>query len=494
MKKLISLFASVILTTALYAQLPVFTWSKANTKPAESVDAKMVGYTSSGYFIVNKYSGGAMSFNPGITIEYFNNQNERSFTKDISFTSLEDLVNVLYFNNSLYVMVASYNKDAGKNTLSARAINTDGTIGKDIEAGSIAAEKLSKRGRFLADVSPDGSKLIVLTEPEYVKESNEKIGLTLFTINFSKAWSSEQTYSYPWGKSVNNIPFVNNAGNVFIVKNIDMKGSDEFTSVFSFDGKELKEHKIELDGKKKLYSATQAFSPSGNFVFGGYYTEDSKVNIRMGNTLHGSVLYSISNDGKNNDIAAINPFSKRKDVRAKYILFHGSNIILSGEDYTQNERAAPRDPSKPQTNEQMFAKVYHYSGGDISIDAFDEKGKPLYSSKVDKNRTSDNDNGTSVSYLADIINGKIVILFNDEKHKYDEKTPIVFTPYYIGVYQTVDPVTGEVAKGNPLSTEPVGGKGGDMLLRPDVFMKLDATHYIIRAENVRIYRMAKVSF
>jgi hypothetical protein len=167
-----------------------------------------------------------------------------------------------------------------------------------------------------------------------------------------------------------------------------------------------------------------------------------------------------------------------------------------GERYYVSERDAPRDPSKPMTNEQMFKKDYSYYGNEIIIDAFDNSGRPLYYTQVDKDNQSKNDNGTWVSYFASVINGKIYLIFIDDKYKYDDKKKlIVVNSPKIVVYAIVDPVTGTAAETKAVSnTGPVGGKTGDMLLRPDVFVKLDATHYIIRAENRDIYRMGTVTF
>ncbi len=496
MHKVLLLLLAFLFSGKSEAQDPVFSWSSANTKPAMQIDVQLLGFTGDGYYVVNKKPASGMEFSPTITVEYFNSKQERVFVKNVTPAKQEDYVNVVYFNQSLYLISALFTKDAGKNVLSATAVNKDGTLGKPVEIGSMNAEKLSGRGLYNVAVSADGSKLLVLSQPNYTKDENEKITLTLYTGAFSKQWSSVQTFPYEWTKAVENTPFVNNQGTAFILKKTDMKGSDNSYSIFSFEGKELKEYKIAMDGKKKVATIVQAFAPNGDCTVGGYYTEDSKVKVSMGTALHGMFLHRITHTGASATIAVLTPFEKRKDIIAKDILFYQNNSILLGERYIVSSQAPQRDPSKPMTNENMFARDYSYYGMDIIMDGFDETGKVLYSSKIDKDNTSRNDNGTWVSYFAAVINGKIYIIFNDDKYKYDDKKRIFIagSPKIV-VYATVDPTTGVATETKALlNTAPIGGKTGDMLLRPDVFLKQDESHYIIRAENPSIYRMGLVGF
>lgn len=491
MKRIILSFFSSLLFVWVYAQDPAFSFGDPISRPAGQTEVQLLGHTPQGYFSVNKIApSGAMQFSPTIIVEYINNKQEQVFSQNLTVQTLEDYVNVVYFNNTLYLLKALFSKDAGKNVLTAEPIGRDGSGGKAIEIGMLPAEKLAKRGLFYATASPDGSKLLVLSQPEFVKGENEKITITLYgNGGFSKIWQSEQTFPYEWTRAVQNTPSVNNNGTAFLLKKTDMKGDDNTFSIFSFDGKALKEHKIALDGKKKVHTIVSAFNTAGDFTAGGYYTEDAKVKLGFGTALHGSFLWQVDATGANAKISAINPFEKRKDIIAKSIVFSGDKNILLGEWYYVNAKSASRPGD-------MFAKDYTYSGNDVIIDGFDAAGKSLYAASIKKRNESVNDNGGMVSYFASVIKGKIYIIFNDDKYNHDgKKNIIVFGSNKIVVYATVDPVTGAVTETKPVGfTGPVGDKGGDMLLRPDVFIKGDDTHYMIRAENRSAYRMGAVSF
>ena len=498
MKKLLFSVATLLILNIAFAQEPVFNWNTSNTKPNLDIETKTYLNFADGYYLVNKIAPSATEFNPTISVECFNNKNERVYKKIVNFEAMEDFAGAVYLNKTIYIFKSLFSKDAGKNTLTATPLNAEGmNLGKPVTISSISAEKLVQRGRFNVASSTDGSKLIVLSQPNFVKDENEKITIALYNDKLEKQWSSDQTFTYPWTRAVDNEPFVNNNGTAFILKKTDMKGDDNTYSIFSFTGKALKEFKIQMDGKKKIATIAKAFADNGDFTIGGYYTEDSKVKIGFGTAFHGSFLQRIDNGGETVKIAVINPFEKRKDIVAKSIVFNNNNPILLGEEYFVTSQSRPKDPKIPLADQDMFARDYSYNGLDIIIDGFDAAGKPLYFTSINKSNSSKNDNGVWVSYFGAIMKGKLYIIFNDEKSNYDEKKKaIIFggSPKII-VYTTVDPVTGVAAAVLPVSnTGPVGGKSGDMNLHPDVFIKLNDNQCVIRAESADLYRMGLVNF
>jgi len=489
MKKLLLLL--VIISQVSFAQEPQIVWNTANTKPNLDITTKFYGNLTDGIYLYNNIPPSGMEFNPSITVECFNDKLDRNFKKNITVEPLEDFVNVVYLNKKVYHFKSLFSKDAGKNTLNAIGINPDGSFDKPIAIGNINAEKLAKRGRFEVASSPDGKKLVILSEPEWIKDENEKITISLYNEKLEKIYSTEQTYSYPWTRAVYNEPFVNNDGTVFILKKTDMKGEGNTYSVFSFNGKSLKEFKIQLDGNKKAATMVKTFSPEGNLTIAGYYTEDAKVKIGTGTAYHGSFINSFDKSGETTKITAVNPFEKRKDIAAKSIIFNGNNIILMSEEIFVNAKSAG-------TSQDMFAKDYTYAANNIWIDGFDASGKSIYGTSIKKDNSSNNDFGRWNSYFSALMKGKIYVIFNDEKYKYDEKKKAVIfggSPK-IAVYATVDPNTGVAASTRPMAFIPAlyGEKETPMFLHPDVYLKLNDNQCIIKAENTDLYRFGMMSF
>lgn len=503
MKKIKLILAATFLIVNAFAQEPVFSWRSMKSKSGPYTQTQLMGYKKQGYFIVNKRDPDMTesqsilrsAFSPVVTAEFINEDGERDFSKDISTGRSDDYVNVVYFDHRLYVISALFTKANGKNVLTAKPIYDDGTVETPIEIGVLPSEKMGTRGLFFVSVSPDGSKLLVLSQPEYVKDQNEKIKLTLFEKGFKKLWETEQTFSYGWSKVMDNRPYVNDNGTAYILKMISVKGADDTWSVFSCTGKELKEFKIVMDEGKKLTSVVQAFSPEGDFAVAGFYKNGgSKVRLTFGDKVDGDFLYRIDATGQQLKTGVVNPFSKREDQLARNILFNDNTTLLLGEKYVVSDRAAARSSSTPQTNETMFARDYSYNGKDITIDAFDATGKPLYYTSIDKNNDSKNDLGYWVSYFAAIVKGKLQIVFMDNYSRYDNRKISINTPNII-VYTTVDIATGKAEKPQPVSKPgPVGGKEGDSYLRPDVFLKSGDNKFIIRAESRDGYRMGVMEF
>jgi hypothetical protein len=501
MKKFFLLLLTSFYFIAVSAQQPTYSWAAVHSKAAKNAEIQLLGQSGFGYYIVSKQppEEGQQSilrsaFNPIITVEYFNSRQEKAYTKDMTAGREDDYIAAVYFNNKLLIITALFNKEVGKNSLWAKALNADGTIDKPVEIGAIAAEKLSKRGRFNVESSPDGSKLLVVAQSEYEKDQNEKISISLFTAGFTKVWSSEQIFPYLWSKSTDNRPYVNNAGTAFILKKMDVKGGNDLWSVFSFDGKVLKEYKMAFEGNRNLASVVTAFSPEGDFAAGGYYTERAKVSIRGGLILDGNFLYRINATGQQLKVGAFNPFEKRKEVVAKYILFNNAATVLTGEVYTITDKLAVKEPGTPSSAQSLFARDYFYTASDIAIDVIDQNGSMVYYTRIEKNNASRNDNGYWVSYFATMVKGKLWIIFNDDKYKYESKAISINSPKVIA-YTVFDPVTGVAGNKTRVAVfGPVGDKDGDMFLRSDVFIKMDETHYLVRAENGIDYRMGTVSF
>lgn len=503
MKNIFLFLFTVICSVLTYAQEPTFNWGELRTKISTPAEVKILGYSAAGYYIVSKREPSfteqqsiiRSSFSPVVHVEYINNTGVKILSRDISTGRSDDFVDVVYFNNSLQVISALFNKESGKNTLTAKAINSDGAESKAIVIGELNAAKMSQRGLFYVAASTDGSKLLVLSQPEYIKDQNEKIGISLYGKEFTKVWNSEQSFPYAWSKSVDNKPYVNNNGVAFIFKQINVKGSDDSWSVFSCTGKDLKEYKLGLDAGRKITSFVQAFSVEGDFAIAGYYKEQgAKIQIRMGDKANGSFLYRVDATGQQLKTGVVNSFEKRSDIIARDILFHDNTTILLSERYTISDGAAARSASTPQTNETMFARDYSYNGMDIYIDGFDATGKPIYNAAIDKNNSSKNDLGYWLSFFGAIVKSKLQLVFMDNFSRYDDRKISINTPNII-VYTTVDPVTGKAEKPQPVSNPgPVGGKGGDSYLRPDVFLKTGDGQYIIRAENGSSYRMGTMLF
>jgi len=497
MKKIFLLAFHFIFALSLMAQEPTFTWTNSNTKPDLEQSIQVYADNLGGYLLVNKMPPASGSFAPSVTAEYFNAQNERVYKKNVTVEVMEDFVNVVLLNNKAYLLKSLFTKESGVNTLYAVPISSSGNYEDAKAIATIPAEKLSARGLFHASCSEDDSKLIIVSEPNFTKDQNEKITLSLFNDKLETIWKKEETFPYLWTRAVYNKPYVNNAGMVYLLKKTDMKGEGITYSVFSYDGTKMKEYKMELDGNKKAASLVSDLSKDGDLLVGGYYTEDAKVKIGFGTAFHGAFVFQT--DGKNGSwkIKSISPFEKRKDITARKIISYKGNIIITGEITYTNSSARPKDPNIPASEQDPFARDYSYSHLDIMVDGFDANGKSIYQQSVKKSNSSKNDYARWNSFFGEIMNDKLYLIFMDDKTRYDEKKKwIIFGNVpKIPVFAIVDPTNGTLTPSKPIENyENPGNKEKAMLLKPDVFLKLNDKECVIRAENSEVYRMARVRF
>ena len=156
------------------------------------------------------------------------------------------------------------------------------------------------------------------------------------------------------------------------------------------------------------------------------------------------------------------------------------------------DRAPERDPSKPVTAAQMMERDYEFYGFDIYIDGFTPAGI-TFSTELQKDMRSKNDQGAPVSFMAIPSGNKLHIFYNDDGHKYAEKKKwIVVGGNKVVVQSILDPYTGFASPPDAVDAGSAGGKQGDMLLRPGTFLVKDGTIFI-RGDNPKFYRAGKLA-
>ncbi len=86
---------------------------------------------------------------------------------------------------------------------------------------------------------------------------------------------------------------------------------------------------------------------------------------------------------------------------------------------------------------------------DIYIDRFDATGKPIDNAAIDKNNSSKNDLGYSLSSFGAVVKGKLQLVFMGNYARYDNPKISINTPTIL-VYAIVDSSTGSVVKPQPV--------------------------------------------
>src|SRR5688572_28621530 len=127
--------------------------------------------------------------------------------------------------DKLVMFKSEYSKASGSKMfyLYYYLFDVTGKRGKKNLLSSIDAESAGNSGNFRVNVSPDGTKLAVITELPYVKEGMESCRITLYDNSFKQLWKKDYTFGYEGSKAPKNDIFVNNNGTVFLLKQVNLK-------------------------------------------------------------------------------------------------------------------------------------------------------------------------------------------------------------------------------------------------------------------------------
>ena len=189
------------------------------------------------------------------------------------------LDDVVVMNGALYAFVSHWEKAGGKHTLMLHALGFDGVLQEGTQLDQVTAEKMGNRGGYEWTFSPDGKKLLLLTELPYAKDTKEKLRMTCYEIPaLTKLWSHEQTLEIDADKALHNEGAVDNSGRPFLYKKMwqkpvwtyklyatDGKGSWMAHEPNGLEGKQIEDHRLTV-GPRATFAqsrdaAEKAFRP-----------------------------------------------------------------------------------------------------------------------------------------------------------------------------------------------------------------------------------------
>lgn len=491
--KHIATLSLIFLVNIGFSQEPVFDWGTGNTKAHPNAELKVLA-ASDAYYIINALPIKAGEFNSHIVLEKYGLDNSIEYRTDITSAGKYDFLGAYLIAGKLYVFNALYIKEKGQYILSATEINaSNGSKGTETPIISMEAEGLSSRGSFLVAQSPDKKALVVLYQPSFKKNENEKITVTVVNSSLKQVWSSTQAFNYEAARYASNLPSINNAGTVFILKKTNTKSTTTPYSIFSIaNNQPLKEFKLELGGKKKIVNIKTTFAPNGDFLTAGHYTEDASVTLG-GTKFEGYFIYKMNQAGTEKIFGNDYMFDERKkDLQLSYILADDQRTYLVSEKKWETSVDRARSNNSPsQLMLEPERDITNYSS-DIFINAINAKGDTLFNHSTKRLIYTMNNFGVTNGTMAILQNGKLFLLYNDDASKHDgKKRLIVVGGKKIPVVTIIDAATGKVEQNYGLDAY---GNTSGLLIRPDFIFELPSNQYMIRAENESLFKMGRLTF
>lgn len=240
--------------------MPLVSWTKA------------LGQDETGYYLLRE--GGTTSqpvlmlekYSPALKLIYA--QNIESTKGVMGNSEMHRLTEMDH--GRILVFVEGWNKAEGKNSFLVKEVREDGTVAeKGILLETEPATGLLKSARYSVSFSPDGSKLLVLTQKPFAKDEKEKIRLQVFTTDtYASVWKQDLTLENESDRAPSNDIAVDNAGNAYVFKNIRITMKERQFRLITANAEQVKTTPLDLRTYHPVFQKMQ-FDQSGKLVICG---------------------------------------------------------------------------------------------------------------------------------------------------------------------------------------------------------------------------------
>lgn len=336
-----------------------------------------------------------LEFNPGV----FNNNYE--------------IMDIIPFNNKVIGLVENLNKDAGKNTLSARVIDETGVISKTgTDLIDIPFEKLMNSGFNYFSVTPNASMLGVAAQLPYEKEQPAKVKYALYDSGLKK--TKEGTITLP-GEDTKNKQLrlvVSDNGIFYLTKQTTEKNGAIALVIYQWSAGDTKakEYFVDVTPSNRIVEYKSVVDINNELVLCGTWYEH-KTLIVGESPVNG--VFCFRNKGLEAGATKISPLDKQvENLKLIDVLLNGNTIFLATEQLKVESIAGALGGSTVEY-------TYNYKHGSIFVIALDADGAKKFQIELQKSYAASNINVMFQSAYA-IISNKFTVVYNDDPKKYLE--------------------------------------------------------------------------
>ena len=367
---------------------------------------------------------------------------------------------IFALKDKMVMFKSEYSKSSGAKMsyIYAYPFDVSGKRQKKVQLTTINAESAFNSGNFSVNVSPDGSKIAVISEQVYEKDGMEKCVVSVFDNQFKQLWKKDYTFAYESSKAPKNEIFVNNNGVAFILKQINLKKAFDQFSLFTFsgDGKTVVEKKIDLGNGFVVSSHQELFNTAGDLLMAGYYYLNKKIGINV-ETPDGIFYLQVSASTGDLLTAKVNPAIVGTVKAIQLLALPDNTVCLIGEKQIINTTPA---------SGKLGEYIYSYNYGSAYLTKLDAGGSQVWSYKVNKDMKSVSDGGRFISSYGWVNGSDINVLFIDELSNHDNKRQFIeFGTKRINLIQTIG-ADGKFKEERLITDQRIGGKKGEYYFIP----------------------------
>ena len=423
MKALITAFL-LLAGTGLFAQEITIGHSEefTNVTPKATWHS-FLGHDETGFYILKKE--GPIS-SEKIWLEKYSPDFKLLYTYNIEATSGVMGNSMLHRytkmnKGKVIVFLEGWNKAESQNSLWLKEVGTDGKLP---EEGTLLEKEFStgqmKSADYSVSFSPDGSKLVVMTEKPYAKGQREELRLQVFsTDGYTSLWTKEITFENEAERYPSNDVLVTNDGLVYLYKDYKISNKEHTYQLFTY-GKDLEKsaaiylmgyfpsaYKMQLDETGNLILAgtlANAGENASNWRGVWYLRADATGQILQNKTEQlGADLLRLVVSEKN---AMQDNFALDNYLLKDVLLKPGGGIILLTE-YQRKNYSVVGTTQPPVYNHEL-------EYGNVAVVSLDTEGKRLWSNVIVKKQQENTLNADhhygSVAYQ--LKNNNLYVVWN----------------------------------------------------------------------------------
>lgn len=392
----------------LHSQTLDIKWGQAQPLPSRSEEIiKILGEVPEGYLALQgKTSLFSRSDNNSLAIlDKDKLKILKSVPIDLKYEK-EELTyeDAVMLDGQLYIFLSFYNAKKEKAYLFARNVDTQ-TLqfkGEYQKLGEVSQQGAMNLSFFSVSLSPDRSKLLVMSYLFFQRKENKLVRLWAFDDHLGSIWQKEATLSYQAQHLTLLQSLVDNEGNAYISAKYFEKGgigqsANTSYHVFSFrnKGDDFSEQEIAVKGKL-VRANWMNILPNGDMQFAGLYADEKEEGVR------GAFSFRQATSKKNQEKLDIKPFdaslltsdlSEKKQAKAAA---KGKQDEYSLHDYLARQLVSRPDGASVLVAEQYSVERHDRTGSSMSYNtehygpllvvAIDSNGQIGWAQKIDKHQ------------------------------------------------------------------------------------------------------------
>lgn len=399
---------------------------------------KVIGQNERGFFILRS----STAFNNKIDqLRLRDNKADISFVGNnlspiwsyslSSFNGDEEIQDISFFNDSLYVFYANVNKEKNTNELYAQKINLKRGIpdSKPILIDEIQFDKKKNRGMFYLKYSNNNNLLCSMFKQSDLDDEKLAINIKVLDTNLNTIWTNKYKTDYYEGVLFLNDFRVSNDSTVYVLTSLDLDKKmlrDKKYTINIANGRSNKlkpvlislekffinDIKLEIDYINNqlvlagFYSELNSFSSAG-IIYANISINSENPKPRIFTESFKAKFLNEFNTEKtiNRGTELINYYIDRIIVRTD-----GGVILISESNYVT-------ESTNYNSYYQLYTTSYTYHYDNVLLFSINPNGKIHWESIVRKNQVSEDDAAFYSSYIISLDVDQLHIIYNKSIRK-----------------------------------------------------------------------------